>query len=1366
MKKTLNFIFVTFLCIFLSVSCIAQPPPIPCIIWATAGSNGRISPEGEIELQPGQNQTFQIIPNSGYRVADVIVDDVSRGAITSYTFTSVSSGSFHTIHATFEPIQVQTPDFVYITATAGEHGRITPSGSVEVPYGSDKTFTITPDTGYRILDVTVDGRSVGAVTQYTFRNTTSNHTIHASFEIIQYTITASSGANGSISPSGTIKLDYGTNQKFTFSANVGYEISNVVVDGSSLGKISEYEFKNITANHTINVTFQIKQYIITAIAEEHGKITPSGQVKVNHGETQEFSITPDPGYYIAELIIDGVKQVNISKTYIFANVTDDHTIRVKFLGESFTIIATSGGHGSITPSGEIKVGYNSNQTFTFTPEPGYIISSIYIDGVALNSISDSYTFSNIKSNHSIHVVFIIKTYIITATATNGGNIDPIGQVKVNHGNDQTFNITPSTGHHVADVVVDGQSMGNLTQYTFMNVTSDHNIYVTFEKDIFIIKAKAGPYGKIVPEGDVKVVYGSSQSFSFIPDAGYNIADLIIDGAPEPVNSTYTFENVNSNHTIEVKFKPKTFYISAIAGENGIITPSGNVEVAYNGSQKFLIIPNKGYHISNVKVDAVSVGVVSEYEFVNITSPHTIRASFEIDSYVIKATVEGNGKISPSGEIKAYYKSKQKFTIIPNEGYHIVDVLLDGKSIGSVNEYTISDIESDHSLHAIFGINSYLINATSAGSGKIIPDGEIVADYGTDQFFSFSADKGYRIVDVIIDGRSAGVLNNYTFRNIKANHTIHVVFSADSYIIKAFADRYGTISPSGEVKVSHGGNQTFIITPVNGYHISDVLVDSVSVGAVDKYTFENVTSEHTITAIFDINTYKITAISGDNGVISPQGNVIVKYGESIRFTITPDTGYRVKDVIVDGKSVGAINTYIFNVVNSDHTIAVDFMKDTYTIIATTNGNGKITPSGNVKVEFGSNQKFIIQPSEGYHIADVNVDNKSIGVVSEYTFENVAGNRRIHVTFAINQYTILASASDHLTIKPSGAIKVNHGSGISFNISAEPGYQIKNVFVDGINMGAINQYAFINVTSDHTIHATTGGIKGDVNGDGKIKPNDAILALRISAGLLEPTQEQFFTADMNGDGKIRADDAILILKQSVLAPPDSINLPEKLLINVNSATGFCGERVSIPISISGMDILAGGDIEIEYDSSILRVVSISNSHDLLIAGNISKPGLVRLSFVINTKPNDNVIVKIDFDILKDGISPLNIMSAKLYNSYVMPIYPICINGEFRSQKYLPQDNILGQNYPNPFNPETWIPYQIKEDSKINIRIYKITGELIRNLDLGYKKAGLYIGKDKSAYWDGKDENGIPVTSGIYFYSIDTGKFHDVKKMIVIR
>ena len=95
-----------------------------------------------------------------------------------------------------------------------------------------------------------------------------------------------------------------------------------------------------------------------------------------------------------------------------------------------------------------------------------------------------------------------------------------------------------------------------------------------------------------------------------------------------------------------------------------------------------------------------------------------------------------------------------------------------------------------------------------------------------------------------------------------------------------------------------------------------------------------------------------------------------------------------------------------------------------------------------------------------------------------------------------------------------------------------------------------------------------------------------------------------------------------------------------------------------------------------------------------------------------------------------------------------------------------NGLPQNYPNPFNPDTWIPYQLAEDVDVTIRIYSAAGQLVGILDLGHKPAGLYTTKEKAAHWDGKNEAGEPVSSGVYFYTIQAGQFIAKGKMVIAR
>ena len=143
-------------------------------ITATAGDNGSISPAGA-SVYRGDDQTFTIDPEEGYEVDDVLVDDESVGAVSTYTFENVTGN--HTISATFKPKVVTHT----ITATAGSNGSITPSGAVTVTDGADQSFTITPNKGYQIANVLVDGKSVGAVSSYTFQDVTADHTIYATF---------------------------------------------------------------------------------------------------------------------------------------------------------------------------------------------------------------------------------------------------------------------------------------------------------------------------------------------------------------------------------------------------------------------------------------------------------------------------------------------------------------------------------------------------------------------------------------------------------------------------------------------------------------------------------------------------------------------------------------------------------------------------------------------------------------------------------------------------------------------------------------------------------------------------------------------------------------------------------------------------------------------------------------------------------------------------------------------------------------------------------------------------------------------------------------------------------------------------------
>ncbi|MBC8459217.1 MAG: Ig-like domain-containing protein [Deltaproteobacteria bacterium] len=109
---------------------------------------------------------------------------------------------------------------------------------------------------------------------------------------------------------------------------------------------------------------------------------------------------------------------------------------------------------------------------------------------------------------------------------------------------------------------------------------------------------------------------------------------------------------------------------------------------------------------------------------------------------------------------------------------------------------------------------------------------------------------------------------------------------------------------------------------------------------------------------------------------------------------------------------------------------------------------------------------------------------------------------------------------------------------------------------------------------------------------------------------------------------------------------------------------------------------------------------------------------------------------------------------------------VNFNMRFGDVIPEKSALLQNYPNPFNPETWIPYQLAQESNVAIRIYNINGQLVRILNLGHRKAGLYLSKERAAYWDGKDGLGQSTASGVCFYTIKADDFSATRKMILVK
>jgi len=345
---------------------------------------------------------------------------------------------------------------------------------------SNQTYTITPNAGFVVALLVVDGAVLPGATTYTFTNVTTDHYINAYFAPSDLTLTAGAGDNGSITPAGLTGVSQGGSLTYTITPNTGFMVAVLVVDGTLLPGATSYTFTNVTTDHYINAYFsQVSPPVtITAAAGPDGAISPAGIATVAVGTNQTYTITPNSGFTVALLVVDGTLLPGAT-TYTFTNVTENHYINAYFAPSGFTISAGAGANGSISPAGISAVTPGGNITYTITPNAGFIVSVLVVDG-ALVPGATTYTFTNVTTDHYVNAYFEPSGLNVSAAAGPNGNISPAGLTSVTPGNNLTYTITPDSGHTVSVLVVDGTLLPGAATYTFTNVTSSHYINAYFQ----------------------------------------------------------------------------------------------------------------------------------------------------------------------------------------------------------------------------------------------------------------------------------------------------------------------------------------------------------------------------------------------------------------------------------------------------------------------------------------------------------------------------------------------------------------------------------------------------------------------------------------------------------------------------------------------------------------------------------------------------------------------------------------------------------------------------------------------------------------------------------------------------------------------
>ncbi|HOP46104.1 MAG TPA: YncE family protein [Desulfobacteraceae bacterium] len=284
------------------------------------GDHGSIDPVTQT-VDYGTDAVIDIIPDAGYQIATITDNGASQPVADPYVISNVTAN--HNVVVTFA---INT--FSVDASVDGGHGSIDPA-SQTVNSGTDAVIDIIPDIGYHIASINDNGKWRDITDPYLISGVTANHTVVITFAIDTFSVDASvDGGYGSIDPV-TQTVDYGTDAVIDIFPDTGYHIASITDNGAAKTIADPYVIYNITANHTVVVTFAIETFSVDAfVGRGQGSVDPVSQT-AEYGADAVVNIIPDADYRISSIYDNGTR-VDIANPYVIPGVTEDHTVTVNF----------------------------------------------------------------------------------------------------------------------------------------------------------------------------------------------------------------------------------------------------------------------------------------------------------------------------------------------------------------------------------------------------------------------------------------------------------------------------------------------------------------------------------------------------------------------------------------------------------------------------------------------------------------------------------------------------------------------------------------------------------------------------------------------------------------------------------------------------------------------------------------------------------------------------------------------------------------------------------------------------------------------------------------------------------------------------
>lgn len=1013
---------------------------------------GTTSPSGTSLVVDGKEQTITLIPDDGKKVKSVSVNGTPRIRNVDAATMSLSLGAIKqntTVEVEFcdaedvpsgnpiLPPNGQNVTYHTVTTSAPNGGGVVIPAGATVADGGRVDLTLIANNGYELENVKANGVDRTDRVQsgtLILNGITSDTAVAAGFKKSQssnledfYTVFVSCGEGGSVSPAGALTVAAGGSQTITIMPDPGYKVRDIVVDDVSSGRGftgTAYTLFNITDYKNVLVTFEklgtgesgtsVLTHDVVATSTVNGRVSPEGTVKVADGKNMSFTFVPNDGYKLSYVEVDGnaiPAQYIVNNQYIFTEVHETHSLHAVFSREDetadefATVSVGRTSNGTIMPSGSVLVKKNESKDFAVTPFYGYKVEDILVDGVSIgrSDIAAGVPIATSRYEYSNGILRLLSVNrdLITVTATFSKKL-----------------ITPGESDSPTYVPITGDTDSNPSNSGAGGSTS------------------IGGGGYMEEPGDDATDAEKRPHITITPDPGSTIDKVEVtygDGSKTVVTDDGTFEYDKDGNLVDSSGDPVTD-----GGGNNIKYPSfGTPAQPTDPHPNAEDIFEQGY----IEVDGEKAAETGGLDVDVTFRPQTDQEKQDIEDgvlvpatyYEVNATYSGGGRMFPEGRVKVAAGQNMIFQMLPSNGYELSALTVDGRDamgdVTSSRKYIFTDMDGNRSINAMFGFEDndvvrYNVTASSNVENGVSPASTWVPK-GSDAVVYLFPPEGQKVANVTVTKDGNEILNKndfvqpmYTATNVDGNIDVRVTYEAagpddPTWTVESIKVTASTPGGNGKVSPSEGlvpvgSPQTFFFEPDPGYVVDYVLFNDVPTDLRNNPASFTVTpskgAENNLAVYFKEATSKDKqfttvkpVVNGGHATVEPK-SMSVEVGNSVQFYVSPDSGYTIDSVKVDGwdvpfkpalpegvpaQSGEEYTMYVVTIDNVQPGTKVEINTKTTNKRPieikkhqlTVNGeNVMYTPMGIVNLPEGGKQVITIDPLTGYYLDSIMVTEK--------------------------------------------------------------------------------------------------------------------------------------------------------------------------------------------------------------------------------------------------------------------------------------------------------------------------------------------------------------------------------------------------------